>query len=255
MSEPWKGIYSFVSPHNFDPEVRAGWNLPSKVRIHDNTLRDGEQQPGMVFRKDEKIQTALLLDEMGIPEIEVGMPVVSKEDSDAMKELSGMGLKARLMCLVRTLKADIDVAADVGVSGVVVEIPSSHFIHDALGWDSDGTVSRAFESISYAKERGLYASLFPWDSTRADLNYWLKIAKAGVDAGADAVAFVDTLGVTSPLSQNNLQKSQWYALSGGDLLTFNDYLKPSCRANSRIISEGVNAFCRKCSIHPYKTLV
>ncbi|MEM3382284.1 MAG: hypothetical protein QXQ11_09040, partial [Candidatus Bathyarchaeia archaeon] len=78
--EPWINKDWLVCKHNFDHAIRAEWQLQSKVRIHDTTLRDGEQQPGLVFRKEEKIKAGLLMDELGLPEIEAGMPVVSDED-------------------------------------------------------------------------------------------------------------------------------------------------------------------------------
>ena len=44
----------WVSPYNFHPEVTGELNLPEKVEIHDATLRDGEQTPGLVFSVEEK---------------------------------------------------------------------------------------------------------------------------------------------------------------------------------------------------------
>ena len=67
----------WVSPYNFLSEVRGGLNLPQKVEIHDATLRDGEQTPGVVFRKEHKVQIAQMLDETGVDRIEAGMPAVS----------------------------------------------------------------------------------------------------------------------------------------------------------------------------------
>ena len=67
----------WVSPYNFVPEVRKSLNLPPKVEIHDATLRDGEQTPGVVFSIDDKIKIASKLDELGIERIEAGMPAVS----------------------------------------------------------------------------------------------------------------------------------------------------------------------------------
>jgi len=48
----------WVSPYNFFPEVRQELMLPPKVQIHDATLRDGEQTPGVVFSIDDKIAIA-----------------------------------------------------------------------------------------------------------------------------------------------------------------------------------------------------
>ena len=86
----------WVSPYNFVDEVRAGFNLPKTVEIHDATLRDGEQTPGIVFRKEDKVQIAQMLDETGVERIEAGMPAVSDEDFEAIKEISKLRLKAKI---------------------------------------------------------------------------------------------------------------------------------------------------------------
>ena len=67
----------WVSPYNFVDEVTSEFDLPAKVEIHDATLRDGEQTPGVVFRKDDKVRIARQMDEVGVERIEAGMPAVS----------------------------------------------------------------------------------------------------------------------------------------------------------------------------------
>ncbi|PKL74293.1 MAG: 2-isopropylmalate synthase, partial [Candidatus Melainabacteria bacterium HGW-Melainabacteria-1] len=69
----------WVSPYNFKPEVMAMRRQPVKVLIHDATLRDGEQTPGVVFRKADKVRIAKALDLVGVDRIEAGMPAVSAE--------------------------------------------------------------------------------------------------------------------------------------------------------------------------------
>jgi len=54
--------------------------LPDKVTIHDITLRDGEQQVGIVFNKEDKIRITRMLDEIGVHRIEAGTPTISRED-------------------------------------------------------------------------------------------------------------------------------------------------------------------------------
>jgi len=44
MDTPWKTENWFVSPWNFLEDVKKDYHPPKKVRIHDVTLRDGEQQ-------------------------------------------------------------------------------------------------------------------------------------------------------------------------------------------------------------------
>ena len=84
-SQPWKTDNWFVSPWNFLDEVTAGFQPPEKVRIHDITLRDGEQQAGIIFTKDDKVRIAEKLSELGVHRIEAGMPAVSPRDEAAIK--------------------------------------------------------------------------------------------------------------------------------------------------------------------------
>jgi hypothetical protein len=76
--EPWHTDRWFTSPWNFLPEVRDSLQLPSGVQVHDVTLRDGEQQAGVVFTKDDKLRIAEALAEAGVPRIEGGLPAVSR---------------------------------------------------------------------------------------------------------------------------------------------------------------------------------
>ena len=77
MSQPWKTDRYFTSPWNWFPEVREQLSFPEQIRIHDVTLRDGEQQAALVFRRDEKVAIAKKLAQAGVHRIEAGMPAVS----------------------------------------------------------------------------------------------------------------------------------------------------------------------------------
>ena len=46
MAQPWKTKKWFVSPWCYLPEARKGFKFAPKIKIHDVTLRDGEQQTG-----------------------------------------------------------------------------------------------------------------------------------------------------------------------------------------------------------------
>lgn len=102
----------WVSPYNFAENVTNEFDIPDKVEIHDATLRDGEQTPGVVFRKEDKIRIAQKLDEVGVERIEAGMPAVSDEDFQAIKEIGQLGLKAKIFTFARALPIDIDKAID-----------------------------------------------------------------------------------------------------------------------------------------------
>ena len=133
--EPWKSDSWYVSPWNFLEAVTKDFKPPQQVKIHDITLRDGEQQPGIVFTKDDKIRIAEKLAEVGVQRIEAGMPAVSREDEAAVRETVKRDLGPEIFAFCRAMVEDVKKAADCGVSGVVIEIPSSqHIIQYGYGW-------------------------------------------------------------------------------------------------------------------------
>src|SRR5271157_2733128 len=69
----WRTKDWWTSPFNFLPVVRDQFDLPQEVQIHDATLRDGEQTPGIVLRKEDKVEIAAMLDAIGVHRIEAGM--------------------------------------------------------------------------------------------------------------------------------------------------------------------------------------
>ena len=190
----------WVSPYNFADEVTDSFDLPKKVEIHDSTLRDGEQTPGVVFSREDKIRIARQLDEVGIERIEAGMPAVSEEDFQAIKEISRLGLKARIFTFARAMPIDIDKAIDCGADGVVIEVPIGYpKLKYQFGWTWEDVLRKSAACINYAKEKNMHTLFFPYDTTRAredDLtNLLTRIMR---DAPPDAIGIVDTMGCALP---------------------------------------------------------
>ena len=205
---PWKNDSWFTSPWNFAEEVRSGMNFPNEIKIHDITLRDGEQQTGITFRREEKVEIAKMLAEVGVHRIEAGMPAVSPQDEAAIKEIVDLDLGPDIFAFARCMLPDVKKAASCGVKGIVVEIPSSeHIIRDAYGWELDKAVKLSIEATLAAKEAGLYTVFFPIDSTRADISWFLDlIEKIATEGHMDALAVVDTFGVLNPHAVPYLMK-------------------------------------------------
>lgn len=190
----------WVSPYNFIDEVRGKMDLPASIQIHDATLRDGEQTPGVVFTKEEKVKIAQGLDKIGVERIEAGMPAVSEEDEKAIKEITKLGLKAKIFTFARALKKDIDKAVECGADGVVIEIPIGYpKLKYQFGWTWENVLEKSIDVINYAKESGLYTTYFPYDTTRAreeDLeNLLTNLMKS---SQPDSIGVVDTMGCAIP---------------------------------------------------------
>ncbi len=198
--QPWKTKDWFVSPWNFTDEVTSGLNFPKSIKIHDITLRDGEQQTGIAFNYDDKIRIAEGLAEAGIHRIEAGMPVVSAEDARAIRDLVNRNLGPEIFAFSRCMVEDVKRAVDTGVKGVVMEVPSSeHIIEYAYKWPLEKAIDLSIEATTFAHEQGLEVVFFPIDFTRAEMNWVLDLISKVADEGhMDALALVDTFGVTSP---------------------------------------------------------
>jgi isopropylmalate/homocitrate/citramalate synthase len=190
----------WVSPYNFVPEVRGTFDLPEKVSIHDATLRDGEQTPGVVFSIADKIAIAEKLDEVGVDRIEAGMPAVSEQDFEAIKRISKLGLKARIYTFARAMNTDIDKALECGCHGVIVEVPIGYpKLKYQFKWTWEDVLRKSVGVINYAKSRGLHVVYFPYDTTRAreeDLRNLL--SRIVLDSNPDSVGVVDTMGCALP---------------------------------------------------------
>jgi len=196
----WQENKWWVSPYNFISEVKTEFNLPKRVEIHDATLRDGEQTPGVVFRKEHKVQIAQMLDELGIDRIEAGMPAVSDEDFEAIKAISKLGLKARIYTFARAFTVDIDKTIECGANGVVLEIPIGYpKLKYQFGWTWEDVVKKSVDCISYAKGKNLHVVYFPYDTTRArDEDLTNVLTRIMRDSPPDSIGLVDTMGCALP---------------------------------------------------------
>ena len=198
--EPWKSDNWFVSPWNFLEEVTTDFHPPKQVKIHDITLRDGEQQAGIIYRKDDKIRIAEKLAEAGVHRIEAGMPAVSPQDEAAIKEIVKRKLGPEIFCFCRCMVDDVKRAVDCGVDGIIIEIPSSeHIIEHSYKWPLEKAMDLSVKATQFAKEQNLYTVFFTIDGTRAGMNQYLNlIDKVAKEGHMDALTLVDTFGVLSP---------------------------------------------------------
>jgi len=186
------------SPYNF-----ANFNAPSldEYIVHDSTLREGEQTPGVIFSIEDKLKIAKKLDEVGIQQIEAGFPAASEKQRKCIESLVDLNLDAQLSAFARAKKEDIDAVADVGADGIVVSLSISpyHRKYKFGGMSKETYLEKLADMISYAESFGLFIIYSAEDTTReSDLNFLKKAYKTAEEAGADRARVVDTLGCASP---------------------------------------------------------
>ncbi len=191
----------WVSPADFLDEVTKDFHFPEKIEILDTTLRDGEQEPGIIFTKEDKVEIARKLDAAGVHRIEAGCPMTSAEDAAAIKAICALGLKAKIYCFVRGVLTDMDVAKDCGVDGVIIEVPGSEqMLQGGMRWGMEKAVKASSEATKYAHELGLKVTFFPSDASRSDMDFLSTLLNGVLEHGGhfDSVALVDTFGAFSP---------------------------------------------------------
>src|SRR5215467_12284922 len=188
----------WVSELNQRPEVRKDFATHRLVKFYDTTLRDGEQSVGVVLTPLQKLEIAHALDELGVGRIEAGFPRVSAEDAEAFKLVANAGLKAEVWGFGRALKADIDELLRLGSRATVIETPTSAIKLKAYGLSVDDTKRRAADAITYAREHGVKVAFFTVDGTRTELETLRSFYRNALDAGAEELVVVDTIGACGP---------------------------------------------------------
>src|SRR5215510_6536281 len=200
MQEPWKTDKWYTSPWNHLPEARKDNQFQRNIKIHDVTLRDGEQQTAVVFRREEKVAIPEQLDALCVHRIEAGMPAVSDQDRAAISDIAALGLKADIYGFSRCIPAEVKVVKEAGCKGIVIEIPASdHMIQHGYGWPIERAMKASIETTLAAKEAGLHTVFFTIDATRTEVNRFLDIVEQVATEGhMDALTMADTMGGTTP---------------------------------------------------------
>lgn len=199
----------WVSPMNFAPGAVDTSEVQEKVLVHDVSLRDGEQTPGVVFNTHERIQLATALSELGVDRIEFGMPIASKDAYEAFEEVLKMNLRAEIVSFCRAHPDDLDLTIKLGCKTAIIEhIVNPYMLKHVYNLDHKGTVERCAGALKIAQENGIKASFMGWDASRTSMDYLKRLYSDILDqTSMESLIFVDTFGVMSPWSLGHTIKT------------------------------------------------
>jgi len=175
------------------------------VFIDDTTLRDGEQTAGVVFSNHEKVRIAKLLNEVGVHQIEVGIPAMGGDEKATIKQIVDLGLDTSILAWNRAVMEDVKHSLDCGVDAVAISMSASDIhIEHKLQKSRQWVLDQIRECVAFAKSKGLYVSVNAEDASRSDLEFLLRFGQAAKEEGADRLRFCDTLGILDPFDTFNV---------------------------------------------------
>ena len=176
-----------------------------EVRVWDETLRDGEQMPGVVFSYDEKKELAEKSSKFGSDIISI-MPSISPLEEELTRELcnSEIGYKINAMCRLDKTAIDLVKSCQAQRIFLFTSVSDIHLKYK-LKTDKDSNLKKSLEFIDYAKSLGLIVDFGVEDATRANQKYLLEFMNA-VAPNIDYFMPADTLGVLTPNQTYNFVK-------------------------------------------------
>ncbi len=170
-----------------------------KINIIDTTLRNGEKTAGVVFSKHEKIRIARMLDEIGIPEIEIGTPALGDMEKDIIKAVLKSNLSAKLYAYCEADIEAIEAAAATGIKNVVINISTSDIhIKEIYKQNRTWVVNKLREVMRIANKNDLNYIISAEDATRTELEFLLKLISLAKKKGAERFRICDTVSKFDP---------------------------------------------------------
>jgi 2-isopropylmalate synthase len=175
------------------------------VLLSDTTLRDGVQMPGVRLTPEQKVKVAQALAEAGIHSIDCGFPAAGDAEVEGIRQIAAKVKGPTLSALSRTVKADVELAADALSTVSPLKRAITLFIGTSplhREHKHEMTKSRiidtACEAIEHAQKYFEIISFGPEDASRTEPDFLFEVYENAIQAGALSIGFTDTVGILTP---------------------------------------------------------
>ncbi|MEW9079316.1 homocitrate synthase [Terrisporobacter glycolicus] len=212
-----------------------------EIKIVDTTLRDGEQTAGVAFANHEKVTIAQTLSDMGVDQLEVGIPTMGGDEKATIKAICKRDLNSSIMAWNRAVITDIEQSIDCGVDAVAISLSVSDIhIEHKLKKSRQWVLDNMYNAVTYAKKNGLYISVNGEDASRADTDFLIEFINLAKEAGADRFRYCDTVGVMEPFTiRETIEKIHKATNFDIEMHTHNDFGMATANAIAGIVG-GAN---------------
>jgi homocitrate synthase NifV len=164
----------------------------------DTTLRDGGQAPAVTFSIDDKVAIAHALAELGVAELEIGIPAVGGDELIAMREIGAANLRCRLTAWCRARQDDVESAVNSGANAIHFSLPTSDILLGAFRKTREWMFASLAQLAHFAKARFEFVSVGAQDASRTDIAFLEEVAVAVMEVGADRLRLADSVGIWNP---------------------------------------------------------
>ncbi|APM39175.1 homocitrate synthase [Clostridium kluyveri] len=169
------------------------------VNIVDTTLRDGEQKACVALGIKEKVEIAKIISDMGITQIEAGIPSMGGDEKISIEKIVSLNLSSKISSWNRMNIVDINHSIDCGVDIIHISIPSSDLqIKSKLGKDRAWVVNAIKKCVDYTLDKGYEVSVGLEDASRADISFLVELCETVFQMGVKRVRYADTVGILYP---------------------------------------------------------
>ncbi len=199
-----KEVDELLENYNDHPNLFPSQKLEN-VHIWDETLRDGEQSPGVFLTTDEKIEIAKMMDEIGIKMAAVGFPAVSSGERDSVSAIVHEGFSnLKILGIARPRESDINECLACELTDIVIFLPISDLAMKIYNLTPEGELKQMEKAIQYAQDHGLRVNWVSEDSSRASPEHLHNVFQKAVDLDVERIVLSDTVGTLFPQTTAHL---------------------------------------------------
>ncbi len=178
-------------------------NPSDRVVIFDTTLRDGEQSPGASMNVEQKLLLATALAELGVDVLEVGFPIASQGDFEAVSTIAKKVEGPTICGLARCTREDIDrtfeALRDAAAKRIHVFLATSPLHREfKLKMHPEAVIRRAVDGVQHARSLCEDVQFSAEDAARTEPEFLAEVVERVIEAGATTVNIPDTVGYAIP---------------------------------------------------------